>query len=139
MKYSIHSLIFLLCMAGSVIGIAQEESETIKFKRESNLVKVVFDNTEPKLFVIDRFGNPRENRILSYKLYVKAKKETKEFEGFSNTLTGEMLNYLNKQKTATKIFFTEIIVEDEGGHPLKLPDVIDTWFPDCKNCEPKRR
>jgi hypothetical protein len=53
-----------------------QESETIKFKKESNLVKVVLDNTEPKLFVVDRFGNPRENRILSYKLYVKTKKET---------------------------------------------------------------
>ena len=116
-----------------------QEPETIRFKKESNLVKAVFDNTDPKLFAVDRFGNPRENRILSYKLYVKTKKETKQFEGSSNTLSGEMLNYLNKLKSATKIFFTEITVEDEAGHPLKLPDVIDTWFPDCKNCEPKKR
>ena len=137
MKYSQLKLIFFLVI--SSCALSSHAQETIKFKRESNLVKVVFDNTEPKLFVVDRFGNPRENRILSYKLYVKAKKETKEFEGFSNSLTGEMLNYLNKQKSAVKIFFTEIIVEDEGAHPLKLPDVIDTWFPDCKNCDPKRR
>jgi hypothetical protein len=140
MKFSIHSrLLFTTILFFCAWAVKAQEPGTIKFKKESNLLKVVFDNTDPKLFVVDRFGNPRENRILSYKLYVKTKKETKEFEGFSNALSGEMINYLNKLKSATKLFFTEIIVEDEAGHPLKLPDVIDTWFPDCKNCEPKNR
>lgn len=139
MKFSsiLISVLSLGCLHS--IELKAQEPETIKFKKESNLVKVVFDNTDPRLFVVDRFGNPRENKVLSYKLYVKNKKETKEFEGFSNNLSGEMINYLNKQKSATKLFFTEIIVEDESGHPLKLPDAIDTWFPDCKNCESGKR
>lgn len=131
---SLLSLFFL-----NSFDLNAQEPETIKFKKESNLVKVVFDNTDPRLFVVDRFGNPRENKVLSYKLYVKNKKETKEFIGYSNNLSGEMINYLNKQKSATKLFFTEIMVEDESGHPLKLPDAIDTWFPDCKNCETGKR
>lgn len=131
------SLLSLFCL--NSFDLNAQEPETIKFKKESNLVKVVFDNTDPRLFVVDRFGNPRENKVLSYKLYVKNKKETKEFIGYSNNLSGEMINYLNKQKSATKLFFTEIMVEDESGHPLKLPDAIDTWFPDCKNCETGKR
>lgn len=112
-----------------------QEPETIKFKKESNLLKAVFDNTDPRLFAVDKFGNPRDNKILGFKLVVKGKKETKQFEGFSNALTGEMINYLNKLKSATKIFFTDILVEDEYGHAKKLPDVIDVWFPDCKSCQ----
>ena len=122
----------------SSIAFAQEP-QTIRIKKESNLVKAVFDNTESTLVVVDRFGNPRENKILSYKLYVKAKRETKEFTGHNNHLNTEMISYLNKQSSATKIFFTEISAEDEDGHIVKLPDIIETWFPDCQNCEKKRR
>jgi hypothetical protein len=89
--------------------------------------------------VIDRFGNPRENKIISYKLYIKNKRETKEFVGYNNSLSSDMMNYLKKQTTATKIFFTEVSAEDDDGHLVRLPDVIETWFPDCKNCEKKRR
>jgi len=116
---------------------AQQEPATIRVKRESSLVKAVFDNTQLKLMAVDRFGNPRENRIVSYKLYVKAKRETKEFSGFSNDLTDEMIKYLEKQKSAVKIFFTEVTVRDENEHLLRLPDVIDTWFPQCGNCDSK--
>lgn len=138
MKVSIQHLLVIISILAFNWSLKSQEPETIKFKKESNLVKVVFDNTDPKLVVVDRFGNPRENRVLSYKLYVKTKKDAKEFKGFSNALSGEMINYLNKLKSATKIFFTDIMVEDETGHPLRLPDLIDTWFPDCKNCETKK-
>jgi len=131
-------LCFLLVYLISENTSAQEP-QTIKVRRESNLVKAVFDITDSKLFVVDRFGNPRENKILSYKLWVKAKRETKEFNGYSNSLTSEMVTYLNKQNNATKIFFTEISAEDDDGHAVKLPDAIDTWFPDCKNCEKRKR
>lgn len=137
MKYSSFKITFLfLCL--SSLSVFSQEPQTIRFKRESNLVKVVFDATESKLFVIDRFGNPRENKIASYKLYVKAKRETKEFTGYGNTLSDEMIKYLNKQKNATKIFFTQISAVDDDEHLVKLPDVIETWFPDCANCERKR-
>ena len=130
--------IFVLYFFLSSINLFAQEPQTIKIKRESSLVKAVFDITESRLFVVDRYGNPQENKITAYKLYVKARKETKEFSGFSNALNGEMINYLNKQNKATKIFFTEISALDDNGHLVKLPDVVDTWFPDCKNCEKKR-
>ena len=130
---------FLVTLCFCVSSHKAQEPQTIRVKKESNLSKVVFDNTDPRLFVVDRFGNPRDNKILSYKLYVKGKRETKEFKGYSNRLNQEMLTYLRKQTVATKIFFTEISAEDDDGHLVKLPDAIDVWFPDCKNCEKRKR
>lgn len=136
MKLSIPFLFLLFCGFSSILA---QEPQTIKIRKESDLAKAVFDNTETKLFVVDRFGNPRENKILSYKLFVKGKRETKEFSGYGNKLNAEMVKYLNKQSSATKIFFTEVSAEDDNGHMIKLPDVIETWFPDCRNCEKKGR
>ncbi len=135
MKLHFKLLLSLLCCLQLGFGFAQDDPKTIKIKRESNLTKVVFDNTDMRLIVVDRFGNPRENQIVSFKLYIKEKRETKEFSGFNNALSGEMINYLNKLSRATKIFFTEINVKDDNDHLIKLPDVIDTWFPNCANCE----
>lgn len=129
------NLFIFFCCFISTNKIVAQQPAVIKIKKESNLVKVVFDNTEFKLIVVDRFGNPKNNRIASYKLYVKTKKDTKEFIGFSNTLSPEMIKYLNKLKKTAKLFFTEINVEEDDTHLIKLPDVIDQWFPNCENCK----
>lgn len=118
----------------SLYQAQDEEPQTIRVRKESNLAKAVFDNTEFQLMVIDRFGNPRENKILSYKLWIKGQSNTRPLQGFSNSLTGEMISALKKQKQAVKIFFTDISVQEDDGHLVQLPDVIDTWFPDCENC-----
>jgi hypothetical protein len=112
-----------------------QEPNVIKIKKESNLVKAVFDNVDLKLMAVDRFGNPRDNQITSYKLWIKGKGDAKGYQGFSNSLTPEMIKELNKLKKAAKIFFTEIQVKDENDHLQKLPDVVETWFPNCKNCD----
>ncbi|MBA2612318.1 MAG: hypothetical protein H0U95_10130 [Bacteroidetes bacterium] len=130
-------LIFFIILLSANFSNAQEPN-VIKVKKESNLVKVVFDNTELKLMAVDRFGNPRENLVTSYKLWIKGKGESKMFQGFNNNLSAEMVKELNKLKKATKIFFTEINVKDDDEHQLKLPDVIETWFPNCKNCDNKK-
>lgn len=119
-------------------SVNAQQPGVIKVKKESNLVKVVFDNTELKLMAVDRFGNPRENQITSYKLWIKGKGDAKMFAGFNNNLSAEMVKELNKLKKATKIFFTEINVKDDDEHQIKLPDVVETWFPDCKNCDNKK-
>lgn len=137
MKNAFQIFIFFL-FGFSSLSLLSQEPQTIKIKKEQDLVKAYFDNTELKLMAIDRFGNPRENKVKSFKLWIKGK-EVKGFNGFDNALSSEMISELNKQKKAVKIFFTEINVEDDNGHLIKLPDVIDTWFPSCKNCEPKSR
>ena len=135
--FSPRLLLLIILFIAPVFINAQEEPETIRVRRESNLVKAVFDNTELRLMVIDRFGNPKENKVVSYKLWVKGKGFTNAIEGYSNSLSPEMINLLKKQKKAVKIFFTDISVQEDDGHITKLPDVIDTWFPDCENCEKK--
>lgn len=118
---------------------AQQEPRTFKVKKESNLAKAVFDNVDLRLMVIDVYGNPKDNNIVGYKLYVKNKRETKVFDGFNNQLTTEMVSYLNKQTKAVKIFFTNVLVKDDNAHLINLPDVIDVWFPSCVNCKPDKR
>lgn len=131
--------IFFLLLAFSAGCFAQDEQPTtIKVRKESNLVKAYFDNVELKLMAVDRFGNPKENKIVSYKLYIKGK-NVSNFSGFDNELSGEMISELNKQKKAVKIFFTGIQVKDDDGHLMQLPDIIEVWFPDCKNCGNKAK
>lgn len=137
MKFRFLLILNFLILANLTANAQDDEPRVIKVKKESNLAKVVLDNTEGKLIVMDRFGNPKENRILSYKLYVKGRRSTEEFQGHSNRLNQEMIAHLNKQSQASKLFFTEISVEDDNGHIVKLPDLIETWFPDCKNCDRK--
>ncbi len=88
--------------------------------------------------MIDRFGNPKENKIVSYKLWIRGKGNVQALQGYSNSLTPEMVQLLKKQRKAVKIFFTEISVQEDDGHMTKLPDVIDTWFPDCENCDKQK-
>jgi hypothetical protein len=132
-------LLWTLFLSSVVIHAQEEEPQTIRIKKESNILKAVFDNTELRLLAIDRFGNPKENKIVSFLLWVKGQGEGRPLNGFSNSLSGEMINLLKKQKKATKIFFTEVTVEEDDGHLTKLPDVIDVWFPDCTNCEKDKR
>lgn len=127
----------LSCSAGSLL--AQDEPATIRVKKESNLAKVALDNTENKLMVIDRFGNPRENKVVSYKLWIRSANDTRQFDGYSNSLTPDMLKALNSHTSAVKIFITEIVALDDQDHPQKLPDLIETWFPDCRNCTPTKK
>jgi hypothetical protein len=122
----------LCVLLASFFVKAQEPVQTIKVKREQNLAKVIFDNTENRLFVIDRFGNPRSNEIVSYSLWINGKGS--ELKGYSNALSPEMIKELRKQKKAVKLFFTKIKVKSDDDHVIDLPDVIEVWFPDCKNC-----
>jgi hypothetical protein len=120
------------------LGLTAQDPVPIKVRKEQNLVKAEFDNVDMKLVVMDRYGNPRQNKIVSYKLWVK-EKHTKGFPGFSNSLSKEMIDELKAQRKATKIFFTGVTAEDDEGHIVQLPDVIDVWFPECKNCEPVKK
>jgi len=129
-------ILLAFCMM-SLSSLAQEP-RTIRVKKQSDLSKAVFDNVEAQLIVVDRFGNPRDNKIASYKLFVKDQRDTKEFLGYSNKLTPDMMNYLEKQSDAVKLFFTEIAVKDDDEHLEKLPDVIEVWFPACMNKKGKK-
>lgn len=127
---------FLLLALFYTCGLSAQEPAVIKFKKESKYAKAVFDNVDNQLVVIDVYGNPTNAKIAKFKLYVKTKKDTKEFAAYSNSLNTEMLNYLKKLKSSAKLFFTEINVQDEDDHLSKLPDAIEQWFPVCNGCKP---
>ncbi len=124
-------MLLLVCLP--MLSVAQDPAGTIRVRKVQDLQKAEFDNTEYRIVVFDRFGNIRTNEIISYKLYVKTKKGTEEFSGYTNELTKEMRTFLEKQKEACKLFFTTIIAKDDEGHPVPLPDVIEVWFPICRN------
>ena len=87
MGFRLTLIVFFLIFFYNKISLAQEP-QVIRVKKELNLKKVVFDNSEFRLMVIDRFGNPRENKIASYQLDIKMPNETKIFFGF------KIINYI---------------------------------------------
>jgi len=126
MRFRLTLIVFFLIFFYNKISLAQEP-QVIRVKKELNLKKVVFDNSEFRLMVIDRFGNPRENKIASYQLDIKMPNETKIFFGFGNNLSQEMLNYLYKLDKAANMFFIKIMVYDEDEHLINLPEFKEEW------------
>jgi len=131
MRFRLTLIVFFLIFFYNKISLAQEP-QVIRVKKELNLKKVVFDNSEFRLMVIDRFGNPRENKIASYQLDIKMPNEIKIFFGFGNNLSQEMLNYLYKLDKAANMFFIKIMVYDEDEHLINLPDFKEEWVPALK-------
>ena len=131
MGFRLTLIVFFLIFFYNKISLAQEP-QIIRVKKELNLKKVVFDNSEFRLMVIDRFGNPRENKIASYQLDIKMPNEIKIFFGFGNNLSQEMLNYLYKLDKAANMFFIKIMVYDEDEHLINLPDFKEEWVPALK-------
>lgn len=125
-------LTILLLIIGSLTCYSQEPA-TITVKKQTNLAKATYDNVEYKLIGMDRFGNVVNHAVKSFELhYVEKKKKLKVFKSYNETLTPEMLAEFKKLKEAKKIFFTKIMAEDEFGNLVRLPDVIEMQFPDCK-------
>ena len=131
MGFRLTLIVVFLIFFYNKISLAQEP-QIIRVKKELNLKKVVFDNSEFRLMVIDRFGNPRENKIASYQLDIKMPNEIKIFFGFGNNLSQEMLNYLYKLDKPANMFFIKIMVYDEDEHLINLPDFKEEWVPALK-------
>jgi len=117
----------------SLPAFCQEEPQKITIRKESNLAKAMYDNVDFKLIAEDKYGNVVNHAVKSFELhYVEKKKKLKVFKSYSESLTPEMLEEFKKLKEAKKIFFTKIMAEDEFGNVVRLPDVIEVQFPDCK-------
>jgi hypothetical protein len=134
MKYI--KLILILVTLGTRL-YAQDDVPTIKVKKTNDLAKAEFDNVNLKLIALDRFGNPKEGAIVSFVLWIKDIPET-PYQSKTEHLSREMLAVLNECKKSTKIFFTNVVAQEADGHQVKLPDVIEVWFPNCKNCSPNK-
>ena len=129
------SLIFILL---SFISNAQE-IETIKIQKEDAFFKADFDDTNYKVFAVDKYGNPYMDAIKSFKITFQDSKGHFESAVVGNTFPKKTINYLTKgRKKATNICLKEIVAEDKEGHVQKLPDKCGVLiYPDCKNCDTK--
>jgi hypothetical protein len=128
-----YKFIFITLIQVYSICCFSQEPATITIVKQSNLAKAIYDNVDYKLIAEDRFGNIVDHAIKSFEIhYVEKKKKLRILKSYNETLSPEMLEEFKKLKEAKKIFFTNIMAEDENGSLIRLPDVIEMQFPDCK-------
>ena len=118
-----------------------QEIEKIKIAKEDPFYKADFDETEYKVFALDKYGNPYMDVVKSFKITFQDSKGHFESAVVGNTFPRKTINYLTKGRTrATNICLKEIVAEDKDGHVQKLPDKCGVLiYPDCKNCDPNKK
>ncbi len=118
-----------------------QEIETIKIKKEDPFFKADFDETEYKVFALDKYGNPYMDVVKSFVITFQDTKGHFQSAVVGNTFPKKTINYLTKGRTkATNICLKEIVAEDKDGHVQKLPDKCGVLiYPDCKNCDPNKK
>jgi hypothetical protein len=114
-----------------IVNLQGQVPATIRFAREKEASKAIFDNTEYRLLTVDRFGNPSSVPVVSFGLSVTKNGDTRHFAAYGDKMSDEMLSWLKKQKKAVKMFFTEIQARDSQGHLIALPETNEIWFPSC--------
>lgn len=138
MSYSLKIFGCLIFILLSFISKAQE-IETIKIKKEDPFYKADFDDTNYKVFAVDKYGNPYMDAVKSFVITFQDSKGHFKSEVVGNTFPKKTINYLTKGRSkATNVCLREIIAEDKEGHVQKLPDHCGVLiYPDCKNCDSK--
>lgn len=128
--------LFLLFLSGNNLLFSQQ-SGTISVRKTETFSKAVFDNDSYKLVALDRYGNPQDNAIISFVVSYAKKGKTESYRCSGSAIPAPVAKDLQKMKTATKIYFTEIKTQDADGHLQDLPDVIEFAFPACSNTSKK--
>jgi hypothetical protein len=134
---------FLFCFSSLIIIcqilfvnqlFAQDNQiDKITVRKETVLLKAIYDYDEQKILAIDKYGNIRHDAIRSFEMHYESKwHKSKSYKSSDSNLSYDMKLYLGNLSEAKKIFFTNIIAEDEFGNLIKLPDVIEMHFPRCK-------
>ena len=70
------SIFFALILAFSsanFLAQSPDETQIIKVKKESSFVKAAFDETEYKVIAFDKYGNPHQNAIKSFTIFLQMK------------------------------------------------------------------
>ena len=140
MNYRVKIIFTYILLLTSLISFSQE-IETIKIAKEDPFIKADFDETEYKVFAVDKYGNPYMDVVKSFKITFQDSKGHFESAVTGNTFPKKTINYLTKgRQRATNICLKEIVTEDKEGHVQKLPDRCGILiYPDCKNCDPNKK
>jgi hypothetical protein len=143
MKFSKFIASFLLPTAFCLLPtcLSAQEVEKIKIVKEDPFYRADFDETEYKVFALDKYGNPYMDVVKSFKITFQDTKGHFESAVVGNTFPKKTINYLTKGRSkATNICLKEIVAEDKDGHVQKLPDRCGILiYPDCKNCDPNKQ
>lgn len=134
-------ILVILALFFSIHGFAQEaEVEKIKIKKEDPFFKAEFDETNYKVIALDKYGNPYEDVIKSFKITFQDTQGHFESKVVGNTFPAKTIKYLKKRTRATNLCLKEIVAEDKEGHVQSLPDKCGVLiYPDCKNCDPNKK
>jgi len=133
------SLVVILTIIFSATCFSQEV-EKIKIKKEDPFFKAEFDETNYKVIALDKYGNPHENVIKSFKITFQDTQGHFESKVVGNTFPEKTIKYLKKRTRATNLCLKEIVAEDTDGHVQSLPDKCGVLiYPDCKNCDPNKK
>ena len=140
MNFSIKILLAFIFAFSASVSYSQE-IEIIKIKKEDPFFKADFDETEYKVFALDKYGNPYMDAVKSFVITFQDTKGHFQSAVVGNTFPKKTINYLTKGRTkATNICLKEIVAEDKDGHVQKLPDKCGVLiYPDCKNCDPNKK
>ena len=138
---SFSKILLSLIFTFSFLISTSQEIEKIKIAKEETFIKADFDETNYKVFAVDKYGNPYEDAVKSFKITFQDSKGHFEAAVVGNTFPKKTINYLTKGRTkATNVCFKEIVAEDKEGHVQKLPDKCGVLiYPDCKNCDTNKR
>lgn len=138
LRKSIPFLVFLLQFYSA--SLFSQEVEKIKIKKEDPFFKAEFDETNYKVIALDKYGNPFENAIKSFKITFQDTQGHFESKVIGNTFPDKTIKYLKKRTRATNLCLKEIVAEDTEGHVQSLPDKCGVLiYPDCKNCDPNKK
>lgn len=133
------SVALLFVLFFSVPGFSQEV-EKIKIQKEDPFFKAEFDETNYKVIALDKYGNPHENVVKSFKITFQDTQGHFESKVTGNTFPEKTIKYLKKRTRATNLCLKEIVAEDAEGHVQSLPDKCGVLiYPDCKNCDPNKK
>lgn len=117
-----------------------QEVEKIKIKKEDPFFKAEFDEANYKVIALDKYGNPYENVVKSFKITFQDTQGHFENKVVGNTFPDKTIKYLKKRTRVTNLCLKEIVAEDAEGHVQTLPDKCGVLiYPDCKNCDPNKK
>jgi hypothetical protein len=131
-KFGIPIFIFQILFCSSLFS-QENQIDKITVRKQSVLLKAIYDYDELKILAQDKYGNIKHDAIRSFEMHYETKwHKSKRLKSPDSYLSSEMRSYLGELDEAKKIFFTNIIAEDEFGNFIKLPDLIEMFFPKCK-------
>ncbi len=133
---SIKYVVFLFLVI-STYSLYPQQTDTLRVKKKTNLLKAEFDNISFKVFAVDRFGNPKENVIQSFEIHFNLNGSGRNYVCSSAWLEEEMINEIRKTHQSMELSFTEVKALSESGEIIRLPDFKRMFYTEIQKGKKK--